>query len=311
MTLKLKTALASYGHTAPLINGEVGSAMLALECVEVSPITTAFRRMVRGLEYDVSEMALSTYLCARDHGAPITAMPIFVLRRFEHGQIVYNVRSGIQGPADLEGRRVGVRGYTVTPGVWARGILQSAYGVDLERVTWVLSGDEHVAEYMAPANVTPAPPGADLGAMLLSGEIDAAIGAGNVDSPDVRPLIADPFDAGAAMYRETGIYPISHGVVVKSDLLRSEPWVAEELFTLFKAAKSQYLERLASEGPQSSQDEAMLQLQQAVGEDPLPYGVGPNRTTLETFVRFNVEQKVISQEADLEALFPASTLDLT
>ena len=311
MTLKLKTALASYGHTAPLINGEVGSAMLALECVEVSPITTAFRRMVRGLEYDVSEMALSTYLCARDHGAPITALPIFVLRRFEHGQIVYNVRSGIQGPADLEGRRVGVRGYTVTPGVWARGILQSAYGVDLERVTWVLSGDEHVAEYVAPANVIPAPPGADLAAMLLSGEIDAAIGAGNVDSPDVRPLIADPFDAGAAMYQETGIYPISHGVVVKSDLLRSEPWVAEELFTLFKAAKSKYLERLASEGPQSSQDEAMLQLQQAVGEDPLPYGVGPNRTTLETFVRFNVEQKVISQEADLEALFPASTLDLT
>ena len=310
MSLSLKTALVSYGHTKSLIDGELRSDRVDIDHVEVSPITTAFRRMVRTLDYDVSEMALSTYLCARDHGKPITALPIFVLRRFEHGQIVYNVNSGIQGPRDLAGRKVGVRGYTVTPGVWVRGILQTAYGVDLNEVTWVLSGDEHVAEYVAPSNVVPAPQGADLGAMLLSGEIDAAIGPGPVDSPDIQPLIPNAFDAGAAFYRETGIYPISHHVVVKDELLEANPWLPEELFRLFKSAKDQYLEELASRGPQTSQDQSMSQMQEVIGPDPLLYGVTPNRKSLESFVRFNVDQKVISKSVDLEELFPASVLDL-
>ena len=310
MSLSLKTALVSYGHTKSLIDGELRSDRVDIDHVEVSPITTAFRRMVRTLDYDVSEMALSTYLCARDHGKPITALPIFVLRRFEHGQIVYNVNSGIQGPGDLAGRKVGVRGYTVTPGVWVRGILQTAYGVDLNEVTWVLSGDEHVAEYVAPPNVVPAPPGADLGAMLLSGEIDAAIGPGPINSPDIQPLIPNAFDTGAAFYRETGIYPISHHVVVKDELLEANPWLPEELFQLFKSAKDQYLNGLAANGPQNSQDESLSQMQQVIGPDPLLYGVTPNRKSLESFVQFNVDQKVISKSMGLEELFPASVLDL-
>lgn len=309
-SLTLKTSLVSYGHTRALKDGTVASEHMRLDHVEVSPITTAFRRMVRALEYDVSEMALSTYLCARDHGVPITAIPIFVLRRFEHGQIVYNVRSGIKSPSDLAGRKVGVRGYTVTPGVWVRGILQSAYGVDPNQVTWVLSGDEHVAEYVAPPNVVSAPPDADLAAMLLSGEIDAAIGAGNIDSPDVRPLIPEPFATGAGYYRETGIYPISHSVVVKDDLLRETPWLAEELFGLFKVAKDQYLTRLSTEGPKDKRDETMLQMKEVIGDDPLLYGVSPNQKTLESFVQFNVDQKIISRRFSLEEMFPASTLSL-
>lgn len=310
MSLKLKTALVNYGHTKALIDGELSSQRVDIEHVEVSPITTAFRRMVRTLDYDVSEMALSTYLCARDHGKPITALPIFVLRRFEHGQIVYNVNSGIKGPGDLAGRKVGVRGYTVTPGVWVRGILSTGYGVDLDSVTWVLSGDEHVAEYVAPSNVVSAPDGADLGAMLLSGEIDAAIGAGNVDSEDIRPLIPGPFDAGAAFYRDTGIYPISHHLVVKDEVLEDNPWLPEELFRLFTTAKDDYLSGLASSGPQNNQDEALVRMQQVIGPDPLLYGVAPNRKSLESFIEFNVEQKVISKGVDLEELFPASVMDL-
>ena len=310
MSLKLKTALVNYGHTKALIDGELSSEQVDIEHVEVSPITTAFRRMVRTLDYDVSEMALSTYLCARDHGKPITALPIFVLRRFEHGQIVYNVNSGIQGPEDLAGRKVGVRGYTVTPGVWVRGILSMGYGVDLDSVTWVLSGDEHVAEYVAPSNVMSAPDGADLGAMLLSGEIDAAIGAGNVDSEDIRPLIPNAFDTGAAFYRDTGIYPISHHLVVKDEVLDANPWLPEELFRLFTTAKDDYLSELASQGPQNNQDEALVRMQQVIGPDPLLYGVAPNRKSLESFIEFNVEQKVISKRLDLEELFPASVMEL-
>ena len=304
MSLKLRTALVKYGHTGAVIDGSVRSDKVEIKHVEVSPITTAFRRMVRGLEYDVSEMALSTYLCARDHGVAITALPIFALRRFEHGQIVYNVKSGIKRPGDLAGRRVGVRGYTVTPGVWVRGILSMGYGVDLDSVTWVLSGDEHVAEYMAPPNVVSAPEGADLGAMLLAGEIDAAIGAGNVDSEDVQPLIPNAFDAGAAFYRQTGIYPISHHLVVRDELLEANPWLAEELLGLFREAKDGYLRELAANGPQNGQDEGMVRMQGVIGPDPLLYGVEANRKTLEAFIGFNVEQKVISKGVGLEELFP-------
>ena len=174
----------------------------------------------------------------------------------------------------------------------------------------MLSGDEHVAEYVAPSNVVSAPDGADLGAMLLSGEIDAAIGAGNVDSEDIRPLIPGPFDAGAAFYHDTGIYPISHHLVVKDEVLEENPWLPEELFRLFTKAKDDYLSGLATSGPQNNQDEALVRMQQVIGPDPLLYGVTPNRKSLESFIEFNVEQKVISKRVDLEELFPASVMDL-
>jgi 4,5-dihydroxyphthalate decarboxylase len=148
---KLTTALQTLGHTAALKDGSVPLEGFELEWLEVSPIIQAFRRMVRGLEFDVSEMALTTYLTARAYHKPFTALPVFLVRGFHHGAILYNKKLGTRNPKDLEGRRVGVsRGYTVTTGVWARGILQHEFGVDLERITWVLSGDEHVAEFQAP-----------------------------------------------------------------------------------------------------------------------------------------------------------------
>ncbi len=303
--LTLNVAIANYGHTKALQDGSIKSDKVALEHLEVSPITTAFRRMVRGLEYDVAEMALSTYLCALTYQKPMTALPVFVLRRFEHGGIVYNTKSGIKTPADLAGRRVGVRSYTLTPGVWVRGILQNAYGVDLDQVTWVLVGDEHVAEYVAPPNVVSAPPGSDLAAMLLSGEVDAAIGAGNVDSPDVQPLIPDARNAAIDYFNSTGVYPISHTVVIKDQLLQDNPWLAEELFSLFQGAKEQYLGGLSGSG-----DDAMRQMQQVIGQDPLPYGVAANRQTLERFIQFNVEQKIIPQSVAVEDIFPRSLVDL-
>ena len=307
--LVLRTAVGNYGHTIPLKDGTVTSKMFDMEHIEVSPVTSIFRRMVRGLEFDIAEMALSTYLCARAHGKAFTGIPIFLTRAFYHGGLVYNTRSGIKSPKDLEGRKVGLRSYTLTPGVWTRGILQTEYGVDLDAVTWVLSGDEHVAEFVAPPNVVSSPNN-DLGEMLLSGEIDAAIGAGPVDSPDIQPLSQEPDEADAAWHRKTGVYPISHMLVVKDAALESNHGLAQELFDVFKTAKAPYLKRLQSRDASSAADQALLKMAEIVGNDPIPYGLESSLKTLETFIGFNVEQGVIPEKVDPEELFPSSTLAL-
>ena len=308
--LPLTTAIATYGHTKALKDGTVHAERVVLKHEDVAPITSAFRRMVRGLEFDISEMAFSTYLCARAYRKPMTALPVFLLRRFEHGGIVYNVNSGIRSPLDLHGRRVGVRSYTLTPGVWIRGILQSVYGVDLHQVQWMLFGDEHVAEYVAPANVTPAPAGSDMLAMLRAGEIDAAIGVRAADAPELKTLIPEARNAAVTHFKQTGVYPISHLVVVKDELLTAHPWLAEELFALFTAAKERYLGHLHSGGPPEPQDEAMQAMRQVIGDDPLLYGIAPNRKTLEAFLQFNVDQHIIPHAMGVEELFPHSVLAL-
>lgn len=307
--LVLRTAVGNYGHTTPLKDGTITSPAFNMEHVEVSPVTSIFRRMVRELEFDVAEMALSTYLCARAHGKQFTGVPIFLTRAFYHGGIVVNRKSGIESPRDLEGKRFGVRSYTLTPGVWTRGLLQTEYGVDLDAVTWVLSGDEHVAEYAAPANVVSSPNN-NLGEMLVSGEIDAAIGAGPIDSPDVRPLFDAPDAADAEWHRKTGVYPISHMLVVKNAALDVNPDLAAELFETFNTARALYLGKMRSGDAAAPEDRFLHRMVDVVGDDPLPYGVESSRKTLETFVGFNVDQKVIPQAVDVDELFPEGTLGL-
>lgn len=307
--LVLRTAVGNYGHTTPLKDGTITSPAFNMEHIEVSPVTSIFRRMVRDLEFDVAEMALSTFLCARAHGKQFTGVPIFLTRAFYHGGIVVNRKSGIETPKDLEGKRFGVRSYTLTPGVWTRGLLQTEYGVDLDAVTWVLSGDEHVAEYAAPANVVSSPNN-NLGEMLLSGEIDAAIGTGPIDSPNVQPLFDEPDAADAAWHRKTGVYPISHMLVVKNAALDANPDLAAELFETFNTARALYLGKMRSGDAAAPEDRFLHQMVDVVGDDPLPYGVEGSRKTLETFVGFNVAQKVIPEAVDVEELFPEATLGL-
>ena len=304
--LTLKTATGNYGHTMPLKDGSVTSETVALEQVDVPVIINAFRRMIRGHEFDVSEMAFSTYLCARAHGNPITALPVFLVRAFHHRSMVYNTKSGITSPKDIEGRKVGLRGYTVTTGVWIRGILASQYGVDLDKVTWVVAGDEHVMEYKAPPNVVSAPGDGDVARMLIEGEIDAAVAA--VDSPDVATLIPDPAEAAAKRFGETGVYPINHTLVVKNELLEANPWLAGELFTMFASAKAQYVTHLAADGP--DEGDVQARTRSVVGDDLLPYGIEANRKTIETFIEYNVDQHVIPRKVDVEEVFEPSTLKL-
>lgn len=305
----LKTAVQTLGHTQALKDRTVTPQTFDFEFEEVPKIIQAFRRMVRGLEFDISEMAITTYITARAHGKQFTALPVFLVRAFHHGAVMHNTRLGIRTPKDLEGKRVGVnRGYTVTTGVWARSILQHEHGVDLGRVTWVLSGDEHVAEYRAPANVVSMEKGRTLEEMLIAGDIAAAIGV-EVDHPDVKPLIANAKDVGFEALKLHGHYPINHTLVVKDELLAAHPGLAADIFHTFAEAKRLYVERLKNNriAEPSKTDKTYQRVMEVSGSDPLPYGIEPNRQMIESVVRYAQEQGIIARPFTVEELFAPET----
>lgn len=301
----LKTVTRTQGNNEALKDGTVAPVGYTLDFEEVPVLVQAFRRMVRNLEFDVCEMALTTYLCAKAHGKRFTALPVFLVRGFHHGAILYNTKAGIRHPKDLEGRRVGVnRGYTVTTGVWARSILQDEYGVDISKVTWVLSGDEHVQEYQPPTNVVPVEPGKKLEDLVVSGDLAAVIGV-EVDHPDVMPLIPDGMEAGLTALRERGLYPINHLVVVKDEVLQAHPDVAAAVFDAFTRAKDLYVDRLRSgaiEQPTAT-DLMYLRVMAVTGQDPLPYGLEPNRQMLEQLVRHAVSQRILDRPVTVDSQF--------
>jgi 4,5-dihydroxyphthalate decarboxylase len=306
--LKLKTVTRSQGNNQALKDGIVKPKGFALDFVEIPVLIDAFRRMVRGNEFDVCEMAITTYICARAHGKPMTAVPVFLVRAFHHGAILVNTRAGIRTPRDLEGRNVGVnRGYTVTTGLWARSILQDEYGVDLRKITWVLSGDEHVAEYRAPANVVPIEAGHKMTDLLVSGALAAAIGI-EVDHPDVKPLIPNGLQGGLAALRGRGHYPINHTVVIRNELLAAHSDLAADVFGAFAESKRLYVERLKAaqiEKP-TAIDEVHRRVMEIIG-DPLPYGIAPNRQVLEELIHHSLMQGIITKPVAPEELFAPST----
>jgi ABC-type nitrate/sulfonate/bicarbonate transport system substrate-binding protein len=308
----LRTVTRTQGANEALKSGEVTPRGFRFEFEEVPVLVSAFRRMVRELAYDVSEMALTTYLVAKEHGIEFTALPVFLARGLHHGVIQVAAAGGIRGPKDLEGRRVGVdRGYTVTTGVWARAILRDEYGVDLDKITWVLSGDEHVAQYRPPGNVVTVKPPRSLEDLLRSGKIAAVLGA-RIDAPDVIPLIPDATEAALAAVWERGLYPINHLVVVRDDVLRQRLDIAGDIFDAFARAKQLYVDRLgngAIESPTAT-DRMYQQVLELTGADPLPYGIEPNREMLERLIRTSVDQKILSRPMKLENVFAAGTLRL-
>ena len=309
--LKLKTVTRLQGNNAALKDGSVQPVGFEFDFQDVPVLIDGFRRMVRGLEFDLSEMALTTYVCAREHGVRFTALPIFLVRAFHHGAILVNEQ--ITTPKDLEGRRVGVnRGYTVTTGLWARSVLQREYGVDLKKITWVLSGDEHVAEYRPPANVVPIAPGRKMAEMLTSGELAGAIGV-DVTAPNVRPLIPDAAEAGYAALRERGHYPINHLMVVKDELLQAHPEVAQAVFEAFAESKRRYVTdlRAGTIAKPTVMDEMHRRVMQITGADPLPYGIDANRGPLQEALQSALEQGIIDRVPPLEEIFAAGTQTLS
>jgi 4,5-dihydroxyphthalate decarboxylase len=279
-TVVLRTALGKSPLVRALKDGTVTSDRISFDFVEVDPITRAFRRMTRALEFDLCEIALTTHAQARAYNKPITALPVVLLRGLHHGTLICRQNSPLRGPADLVGRRVGVRAWSQTTGVWLRGILHDEYGVTPDSMTWVTEEDAHVQEFVDPPFVQRMAPGQALPAMLLSGEIDAAVALA-VDPASVRTVIPDADAAAAAWSRRTGVYPINHVVVVKDALLAEHPWLADELMRLFIASKRS-------------------------ADDSVPYGIAANRPAIDLLMRYAAEQKLIPRAYRVDELFVAN-----
>ena len=317
--VRLRTAIATYGHTAALKDGTVKVPAVALDLVEVTPIIAAFRRMVRDLEFDICEMAPTTYMIARARGAPYIALPVFVMRRFHHAGLVCHPGSSIRVPADLAGKKVGVRAYSVTTGVWTRGILVNEYGLDAGKVTWVVDDEEHVAELQLPPNVVHAPPGRSLAALMANGELAAAFtgnaGIGRQGAPQAgwsataaQPqtyyeLFDDAPQREADWFRRTGIYPMHGLIVVKEETLAANPALAASLYAAFLEAKNRYVDQLKSGAGSTPDDIKYRELMRIVGEDPLPYGVKANAASIDALITYAVQQGLMPERLPLDRLF--------
>jgi 4,5-dihydroxyphthalate decarboxylase len=317
MLLKLKIAIADYPHTVAIKNGTIPIEGVEPEFCTITPQIAAYRRMVRQEEFDVCELAPTTYLIARAVGANFIALPIFVTRHFHHGGLLVRPDANIHTPKDLEGKKVGVRAYSVTTGVWARGIFIEEYGMASSKVTWVVDDEEHVTQLRLPENVIHAPPGRSLFAMMQSGEISAGFaanaGIGRSGAPgggwktEDTSAFPDMFKNPAALegdwYHRTGIYPMHATIVVKDAVLREHPWVAKSLLDAFSRAKSEWLTTLHSGDAQTTSDQKYRKLSEIVGPDPLPYGMAKNLATIEALQETALKQKLIPHVMPIETVF--------
>jgi 4,5-dihydroxyphthalate decarboxylase len=266
-----------------------------LDFEEVQPVTRAFRRMVRTLDFDLCEIALTTLAQAHAYAKPIVGLPVVLMRGFHHGALVCRRDSPISGPRDLVGKRVGVRAFSQTTGVWVRGILQSDYAVHPGSITWVTAEDAHVLEYHDPPNAVRLAPGQDLAAMLMTGEIDAGIALTGLDPARIRTVIPDADAQAAAWFARTGAYPVNHVLCVRRALLDEHDWLAAELMGLFTAAKQ------AAQAPS-----AEARWRNIVGDDFLPYGLAANRRGIELCLDFAAQQGLIPRAYSPEDLFAAA-----
>lgn len=230
--MRLKTLLGEYPVTAALKSGRIRGELVEFDFADVKVPNTAFKRVVRGLEFDVAEIAIVTFLMAKAYGKPLTLLPAVLFGRFQHPYLVST--KGLS-PKDLEGRRVGIRSSSVTTVAWIRGILADDHGVDLGRVKWVTFEDAHVAEYRDPPGTERAPTGKTPLGMLLEGEVDAAVLADPLPKDErLRSVIPEPAAAARDWHRRQGALQINHMVAVRQGL---EPAMVREVFDLLSRSK--------------------------------------------------------------------------
>ena len=289
-TMTLSTMFGPQANVAALKDGRITSPLVRLDCADVKVANTMFKSIVRDQKFDVGELAIVTFLQAKAYGKPYVLLPAVVLGRGQHHTIAYNPERGALKPSDLNGRRVGVRAYTQTTGVWVRGILNEDYGIDLARLRTVSFEDPHLAEYHDPDTVERAPAGKELVPMLLDGEIDAAIVGDKFPDPRLKPLIPDAEKAAQAWADRHGGVPINHMVVVREFIARSRPDVVREIFRMLVEAKN------AAKLPESG-----------TARDPLRFGVEPNRKSLEIIIEYALRQKLIPRRFTVDELFDDTT----
>ncbi len=282
--VSLRIALGDYPHTLSLKRGEITSPSLKLDFVEVKPMHKAFKPMVREHAFDASEMALATYLQAKAYNKGLKLLPAAMLARFQQGTVLYNAERGRLTPADLPGKRVGVRSYSQTTAVWIRGILQNDEGVDLSGVQWVTFEEGHVAEAKDPLGVVRAGADKDITQMLLDGELNAAIyGAALPTDARLKSVVPDPEAAAKAWYAKHHLVPVNHMVVVTEDLARSNPAAVSELYYLLEAGKA----AAGKPGP----------------IDTAPFGKEANRACLELLISYAVQQQLIPSKLTVDELW--------
>ena len=314
--VKLTIAVADYPHTAAIRSGEIAIEGVDAEIVTVQPQIGAFRRMVRNLEFDVCELAPTTYIIAKAYGVPFTALPIFVMRNFHHRGLLVRPDAGIRSPKDLEGKQVGVRAYSVTTGVWTRQILIDEFGFDCDKVTWVVDDEEHVTQMLLPPNVIHAPAGQSLAEMMAAGELVAGFngnaGVGRSGAPtggwkaeevDYPELFPDYETLEADWFKRTGIWPMHGTIVVKDEVLKAHPWVAQSLFKAFSQAKDEWLKRIEAGELTNATDKRYAAVRAIVGPDPLPYGMQANLPTIRALEETAFKQRLTPRRMAISELF--------
>jgi 4,5-dihydroxyphthalate decarboxylase len=320
MSLRLKTVLRRFGHTADFIDGKVPVRGAEFDFIDVKPQIAAYRRMVRDLEFDVCELAPTTYCIAKAYGARFTALPVFLSRTYHHHGLLVRPDAGIRTPRDLEGKKVGVRAYSVTTGVWTRGILASEYGVDLDKVTWIVDDEEHVAQMKLPPNVVHVPEGKSLAGMMASGEIQAGFAANSgigrqgppkegwetgqtPETTGYPDLFTDSIRLETEYYNRTGIYPFHAVVVVRDDVLKAHPWLAGALYSAMVESKNRWIPRLKSGEADTREDRKYRRHLPIVGDDPMPCGIAANIRSIEGLIDYAMMQKLIPRRPSVEELF--------
>jgi 4,5-dihydroxyphthalate decarboxylase len=312
----LKIAVAEHPNTSAIRSGAIEIEGVDAEIVTVKPQIGAFRRMVRDVEFDVCEIAPTTYIIARAHGRPFKALPIFVVRRFHHSGLLVRPDAGISHPKDLEGKRAGVRAYSVTTGVWTRQVLIDEFGVDNDKIHWFVDDEEHVQQMQLPANVSHVATGVSLADMMARGEIvagfAAAAGIGRTGAPtggwqeveaDYPDLFPNAEELEADYYRRTGVYPMHGTIVVKDSVLAEHPWVARSLNDAFTRAKDEWVAKLQAGTAEGDSAKKYAQLAKIVGDDPLPYGLEANRPTIEALEKTAWDQRLTPRRITIDDLF--------
>lgn len=315
----LKIAVADYPHTKALKEGRIPIEGVQPEWVNVQPQIAAFRRMVRDVEFDVCEIAATTYIVARAYDRPFTALPIFLMRMFHHSGMLVRPDAGIKVPKDLEGKKVGVRAYTVTTGVWARGVYVDEYGMDNSKVTWVVDDEEHVTQFKLPSNVIQCAKDSSLVEMMAKGELSAGFsgnaGVGRQGAPtegwndkkipemNYPELIPNAVELEADWYKRTKIYPMHGTVVVKDAILKEYPWIAKSLQDAFERAKNEWLADLKAGKGDTPNDKKYRGLMKIVGDDPLPYGLEANIRSVEALEKIAANQQLIPRRMSIPELF--------